>query len=458
MKQLSFSSSLLSRLLIIAAILLRVASEPSANVSYVVLAAYALLGRSHAVQALALSWLFSMLSPGIGAEATYAAMGRYAVIAGAATSVLIRSMSPSTVRINKMVLATVLLGIGICVHALLFSSMKDISLLKAVSWTVACSTLIAAWSGLSAEARRSLERQIFYGLVVLMLVSLPLLVSGPGYLRNGTGFQGVLNHPQAFGPTMAVLAAWVMGRILTNERPGYLLMGLFGICLVLIVLSEARTAGLALLLALLLAGGVIQALTRKRLVVLFPALKSRRLHLAFALALGGMLMAAPMLGGLLQDYIAKRGNTTNIADVYDRSRGRLIEQMWINIKQQPWTGIGFGIASDPASMEVSRDPLLGLPVGASIEKGVLPLAVLEELGIPGALAVLAWIWMLIRRSIRGLSMVPLALLFTALLLNMGEMMLFSPGGMGLLMLLLVGFAASERPPGQLPASTVHTHG
>jgi hypothetical protein len=41
--------------------------------------------------------------------------------------------------------------------------------------------------------------------------------------------------------------------------------------------------------------------------------------------------------------------------------------------------------------------------------------------------------------------VPIALLFTALLLNMGEMMLFSPGGMGLLLLVVIGFVASEKP-------------
>ena len=106
-------------------------------------------------------------------------------------------------------------------------------------------------------------------------------------------------------------------------------------------------------------------------------------------------------------------------------------------------------------MVISVDPVLGLPVGAAIEKGVLPLAVVEELGIPGALAVLAWIWLLVRRSIKGAGLVPLALLFTALLLNMGEMMLFSPGGMGLLMLVVIGLAASEKPQGRARDEAVH---
>ncbi len=424
---------------------MRLASVPTANISYLLLAGYALLGRAQAVQALALSWLFSMLSPGVAAEATLGTIGRYAVLAGAATSVLLRNDMLRGGRINRMVSASLLLGLFICLHAIVFSPMKDVSLLKAISWTVACSTLISAWSGLLPEVRRQLEKQIFGGLTVLMLVSLPLLFSGLGYLVNGSGFQGVLNHPQAFGPTMAMLAAWAGARVLTAEKPSFSMMGVFLACVALIILSQARTAGFGLLLALLLATLVLQILTRQRFARLVPAIKNRRFQLLMLLGFVVLLVAAPVLTGVMHGYVSKRGGTTDLVDAYDLSRGRLMNQMQENILEHPWTGIGFGIASDPYDMVVSRDPVLGIPVGAAIEKGVLPLAVLEELGIPGALAVLAWLWLLVRKSITCRSLVPIALLFTALLLNMGEMMLFSPGGMGLLLLVVIGFVASEKP-------------
>src|SRR5690606_11413311 len=102
---------------------------------------------------------------------------------------------------------TILLGLFFIVHAVLFSSVVDVSVLKAVSWTLAMATLIAAWRGLNDEERIALADRVFRGLTLLMIVSLPLLVLPVGYLRNGTGFQGVLNHPQAFGPTMALLGA-----------------------------------------------------------------------------------------------------------------------------------------------------------------------------------------------------------------------------------------------------------
>ena len=121
--------------------------------------------------------------------------------------------------------------------------------------------------------------------------------------------------------------------------------------------------------------------------------------------------------------------------------GGLIGEMWQNIKEKPFTGIGFGIASDVHEMNVQRDPLLGLPLGAPIEKGVLPVAVLEEVGLFGLGFVVAWLWSFLRYWIRG-GVVPVSVGLTILLLNMGEATLFSPGGMGLLSLILIGWVVA----------------
>lgn len=440
------ASALMAIGLLSLAISMRFASAPTANLSYLLIAVYALAGRAQAIQALCFSWLFTMLSPGIAPDATYGALGRYAVLACAALSVLIRSgiLSSAPPKIDRMVLATLLLGLGICFHALFFSLMKDISLLKAVSWTVASATLISGWSALSTIERNRLEKQIFVGLAVLMLLSLPLLASGIGYLRNDFGFQGIMSHPQAFGPTMALLGAWAIAYVVSSDRPPFLMMGLIGVSLLLIVLSEARTAGFALVLALFVSVLAIKLLTRDSLRRLFPALTSKRFHALAFIGLGIIILGGPTLSGVVTDYVVKRGDASDVIDAYDRSRGALIDAMWNNISSNPWAGIGFGVASIPEEMEVTRDPVFDLPIGASIEKGVLPLAILEELGILGAAAVLVWIWMIVRRSVRGRKILPLFLVFLALLLNMGEMMLFSPGGMGLLMLVILGYAASQR--------------
>lgn len=439
-----------SALVVLVLLGLRLASGPTAAAAFFLLAAYALTGRAQAIQALALSWLFSMLSPALAPEVPLAALGRYAVIAGAALSVLLRvrrGRDTGGVSIHYLVLLTLLLGAGILAHALLFSAIRDVSVLKVASWTVAAATLLSAWAGLDESARQRLERQIFGGLVLLLLASLPLVASGRGYLVNGTGFQGVLAHPQTFGPTMALLAAWLGSRIVADPRPPWRVVGLFVMALVLILLSEARTAGLGLVLGLVVAAFSGRVLARRKLRDYLPGLRSRRVQMAVGFGLLVVIAAGPFLGQRVGTYLAKRSGTSNVVEAYDRSRGAKVDQMWDNIREHPLRGIGFGVASDPLEMEVKRDPVLGLPTGASIEKGVVYLAVWEELGLLGLLAVLVWLWLLVRRAARG-GMTPLAVCLTVLFMNFGEATLFSPSGMGMLSLILLAWASTSRRPPQ----------
>lgn len=424
------------------ALLMRIASSPTADFAYLVISAYALFSRRQAIEALSLSWLFSMLNPGIAAEATAAPIGRYAVLLAAAVSVLARSkVLRESGRISRLTMTTLLLGGFFVIHAVLFSPVVDVSVLKAASWALAMTTLVAAWTGLTEAERAALADRIFRGLVVVMLVSLPLIALPVGYLRNGTGFQGVLNHPQAFGPTMALLGAWAASRMLGEKKPSWLLVALVGACLVLVVLSEARTAGFALVLGMVVAVVTVSGLSGRPVRVVLPGLRSRRVVLVAALALVGAILSAAQLEALVTDFIAKSGRAEvhSALEAYERSRGGKMEEMWANIEKKPLQGIGFGVASDPRDMQVARDPVLGVPTGAPIEKGVLPLAILEEVGLLGFALVAAWMWMLLRRGARG-GIAPVAVTLTALFLNLGEATFFSPGGFGLLSLLLVAWA------------------
>lgn len=64
--------------------------------------------------------------------------------------------------------------------------------------------------GIASEASMAVVGRyvVIFAAALSALLSLPLLVHPLGYLRNGTGFQVILNHPQVFGPTMALLCAW----------------------------------------------------------------------------------------------------------------------------------------------------------------------------------------------------------------------------------------------------------
>lgn len=417
------------------AIALRLGSADTAGLSYFVIALYSLRGRVEVIQALALSWFFSMVSSGIAPVAPSASLGRYAVLFCAAASILWRSK----IRLRLVTLMTLALGGFFVLHALVVSPIVDVSVLKAVSWTLAMTTLMAAWVGLTVDMRVHLVKQLFDGLTALMVLSLPLLALPVGYL--GAGFQGVLGHPQVFGPTMALLGAWTASQILGQSLPSWSSVALLAACLVLIVLSGARTAGLALVLGVGAAVISVSFVSGRTLRSRLPGLRSRRFQLVALLVLLGSMSALPILHEVVTNFISKgdRANATGVMDAYQQSRGNMMAMMLENIDENPWVGIGFGIASDAASMEISRDPVLGLPTGASTEKGVLVLAVLEEVGVFGLLLTSAWIWMLLRRSAAG-GIAPLAVALTVLFGNMGESTLFSPSGFGLLTLVLLSWA------------------
>ncbi len=427
----------------------RTISAPTANISYLMLVIYALLGRAHAIRALGFSWVFTMLSPGIGPEdVSLASVGRYLILVAAAISVFFRnnvSTSKLKFKVSSPVLISLTVGGFFITHAIFFSPILDVSVLKALTWTVAIATLLAAWQGMSLDGRRSLELQIFYALTFLMLVSLPLLGTSLGYLRNGVGFQGVLNHPQAFGPVMALLAAWLGSQILAQARPPLYLLGLFFLALGLIVLSATRTAGLALILGFGVALLTGRMIAKRRLSDFLPGLRSARVRWALVVMMFCVVLTSPFWSPRLNEYIAKGTDNVTVVGAYDESRGFLIDEMLNNIREHPLRGIGFGIASEPTSMVVDRDSVLGLPTGAPIEKGVAYLAVWEEVGLFGFLLVLAWLWMVVRRAARYGGVAALAVCLTILFMNFGESTLFSPGGMGMLSLILLAWAAGGQP-------------
>ncbi len=430
------------------ALSLRLASSDTAILSFLVLAGYALLGRAQVIQALALSWLFAMLSEGIAPPAADMAIpGPYLVIAVATLSVLLHNaLGGLMISISRPILCSLALGVFIIFHSMMFSPIPDLSILRAVLWTVALVTLLSAWTSLDCQARERLEYQLFGGLVTVVLVSLPLAFTDIGYLRNGTGFQGVLNHPQAFGPVVAIVGAWVAGRSLGASRPRWRDISLLGLCVVLIVVSEVRTAGMALVLGLASAVLVSPLVARIPARLLIPGLGSWKLRAIGLFAVIGVVAAGPEVSSRFGDYVQKRSDSVGLLETLDSSRGELVQAMIANIEEEPFTGIGFAIASEPLSIEPDRDPWLGLSFRGTIgiEKGVMPIAVLEELGIVGFLIVAIWIWLMVRRGAKagiGAFSVMATLLFT----NLGESTLFFPGGLGLLLLILLAWAVTGKP-------------
>lgn len=426
-----------------ALVVLRLASSPTATASILLLAAYALLGRRQAVLALLMGWFFLMLNPGIAPSPAAAPVLRYVILFCAAFSVFIRSsLISGRFMLNRLTFFTFTLGFFIVFHSIIVSPEPIVSILKAISWMLAVSTSLAAWSGMTASERMQTESQIFVILIAIAASSVLFLAAPFGYMRGTNFFRGVLSHSQALGPTLALLAAWII--CLYLQRPRWIYLALTSLIIFLIFMSGARTALLAVFLGVAATSIVTPIIKRGSFRKHLPGIRSGRFVLAMLFGFIITLIFLEPIMNQLDDFLNKGREFGDVSEAYLDSRGGLIDMMMLNIRASPFTGIGFGIASDPEIMDIEY--VAGIPVSAVVEKGVLPVAVLEELGIFGALLVATWLWSLIARSARS-GVVRLGVLWTILASNMGEATLFSPGGMGMLSIVLLGWVVSANQRG-----------
>ncbi len=288
------------------------------------------------------------------------------------------------------------------------------------------------------------ERYLLYTLVALAILSIPLLFTNVGYFRNSVGFQGLLDQPQAFGVAMAVLAAWLASKLALEKPPSAFIGVTLIIVASLLMLSQARTAVLAAIIGILL--GVFATMIagikpRERSAVVSSIGKILVLStLSLLIIIAGSLSASDSI----IDFVFKRGDGNSIIEAALLSRGRVVELMLANFESNPLLGIGFGIPSEPWLMKLSVDPIFGLPIRVAIEKGVLPLAALEELGLIGVIFVLSWLLVFGKASIRS-GFVATSVFATVIVTNFGEATLFSLGGFGLLGGLAITWATSRRP-------------
>ena len=426
------SKNIILLTLLIIAFCLRFIGGDIANFSYFVLAGYAFFGRAQLIQSLAILWFFSFIGPAITEDPSAAHLLRYVTIGGAAVSLLLQNYKDNSYKsVSLPVFATLFLSVFIVVHSMSFSLMVDVSILKAISWLTVVGVLLSAWTSLDYLERARLEMQLFGGLAVLMLMCLPLVFMEIGYIRNGYAFQGISGSSQSWGLIMAILGSWLIGRLFERVKYRWFEIILLVLSLILLVMSATRTAGLALFLAAF-GSLIIFAFTRVSLLSFI-----RTLAVVSAISMVSWFSFSDQL----TTFMYKKDSVSNVLEIGEVSRGVLVFPMIKNISENPMTGIGFGVASRPSMRYSRRDSLFGLPISSPVEKGVTPIAALEELGLPGLLLVLLWTWIMIRRSFRS-GFAPFVVLSTVMFTNLGEASMFSAGGMGLLLLISLGWAVT----------------
>jgi len=429
-------------------ILLIFISPISSNLSYFILAAWALSGRQQAIMSLFTTWFINTSNTELFFSPVYGSAGRYIVIMGVIITAIINFKGT----IKAHILFLWFLGGFLIFHAIAFSVVPEVSILKSLLFISTLIAMLSLWGSLSLFEKKQTERFIFSGLILIFLTSLLLYNLDIGYVVNGTGFQGLLNHPQSFGPFVAILLAYIIGNFLTSKNNFFWYFGLIILCSALIFSSESRTAGGAIFLALFISVLFFLFLSRQKIISRFPRLRTKKYIIFFSVLFFVFLIFSNNISSNIQNYLLKSNTIidshqensflSKSASSLGSSRQEFYYEMLTNIKKTPLTGIGFGVASNPSSMNIVRDPLFNLAISAPIEKGIMPVALLEELGLPGAFIVFSWFFILIRlASIHGVA--PLFVLTTMFTINLGENIFFSTGGMGLLLIVLTTWAVTK---------------
>jgi len=418
---------------------LRALSGPTGLLAYVLITLYGLRSPRHTLEALLISYFLTLSNPEIFGVVAGGGIGHYFVIFSLAGVTILRLLSQRQLRINHIVLATLMLGGYIVLHGILFSVLPSISVLKGLLWSLAMLTVLLSFSMLLESEFRLAESHIYGFLGLLVTLSLLAYFLLPaGSMRGYTYLRGILAHSQATGVLAGMLAVWAFSRILTSSKSNIWDVVLFAGSFLSLFLSGTRTGlvsmALCVVAVMLLAG----AQNRRPLRQLLRKARNPLVGLGlvavvlFALTNSGTLVRA------FGDFILKSAEVDSLTDAYIISRGGLIEMMLANIRTDPWVGLGFGIASDPGSMRVQT--FAGIPISAAVEKGVTHIAVLEELGLIGAIFALYWVVLIFNKSI-GAQLAQFGLALSIVLMNFGEAALFSAGGSGLLQILLLGYSS-----------------
>ena len=421
----------------------------SATLAYVILALWALRGAKCALQALALSLLITMSNPALIEDVGNVL--RWIVVLSAAGRILVDTLRYK--KIPQSVGVLILFFLVAFMLSLSTSYEAVLSVIKLCVFTLGAAAVILGFH-LTRHEYVYWKSWFFTLSFAVITLSLPTYFFDEiGRYQNGIGFQGILNHPQAYGVFLAPTLAWITGALLFKEvkRDGLLLF-LVGTGWLLLVATLARTALLSVCLGLLVTV-IAGALARRRDWA--STLRSLFLRKRSVPVLVACLMALVMIGVNYQSSISqfllkydgysraleRQGYSAgSIAGALYGSRQFMITRSFENFKEHPWMGIGFGLASEQERFSVERTNFMNIPVNASVEKGFLPTAVLEEVGILGALFFFVFVISLIRPVVSTGSLTALWLLLTCILINLGEMVIFSFGGIGLYTWLMIGFA------------------
>ena len=361
-------------------------------------------GWAGAIKALILITLRCILNPGIAAVQDSISMIKWALLFGLSLFAVLTKPPGPRKSANDFVLMLLFFSAYLIGSSFLTGSYPVVSAFKVISWAVIFGAVYFTIGDDSATDWIELLRHLLSVMMVVSVVTLPLDV---GYLVNGRGFQGIMNHPNLLGILSALCFVLNMSGV---RKLDWKRAALLALCFVLCFLSQSRTGLFSILIMLAYA-------------VMNSNLGTRDKVWAF-LGLGVLAAAAvalyrindPYRTGTVSRFLYK-GYTDDI--LY--SRDSQIESLAERFLADPILGNGF---MTPYSPNIRN---FNLSFDIAMEPGNLVMALLAFSGLIGLLLFALTFGCLFRYVPREKRI----LFFIPMILSLGEMAFFSSNGIAI---------------------------
>ncbi|ASJ74571.1 hypothetical protein IMCC3135_22505 [Granulosicoccus antarcticus IMCC3135] len=399
-----------------------------------------------AIESLVLVSVVSSLNTGLYAGAGSFVFLKWLIVMGALISGIRTFAFRKYSRCIKLLIGSLLLFVSSLIVTSLFNSYAlDVSMFKIFTFLLGVLAIIMCFvdSFYRYEYWWAWFNAVF---VVIIVSSLPLTLLYVGYYLNGRGFQGILNQPQLYGLFVAVYGAFMFGELIEKKRISAFLVFMLLAAIITLFLSESRTGVMACALGFFFAvfyKFFTQASTR---LGVFKKIPIVMLGLIVFLSVVTLVYGVD-LGSAVFDFMIKGGRegAMQIVDSVE-TRSDALRISLNNFFNHPVGGIGFGLASIPAFMDVYHDPYFNIPISAPVEKTNIYIGLLEESGIAGVTAFMLLAWFIISRVARHGSLGALSLILTIFILGMGEAFMFSINGFGGFAWILIVFLYLRSDP------------
>ena len=360
------------------------------------------------IKALVFITIRTIINSGIGVRFSSLGLIKWFLIFGLSTLIIIVAKK-HIFNENRSFFYTIALFATYVIFISFFNSDYPIvSVFKAFSWVFVFGSISI---GIYNNPKYSWLNYLTWPLNTLVFLSPLSVLLGVAYLRNGHGFQGLVNHPNMLGIITSITFAMNI-YLLQEKKERYRIIFLV-LCVIECVLSESRTGVLSIAISLVIYFSFnLQSGWKKIGIILLTIITSIILYqMGFWESVISFLYKGQSTGNMLYS------RETQIA--------RALEKFYLN----PLFGSGFMVPTNGGlkSYAFSFD--------VSVEPGNLIFALIGDLGIIGTIFfIIPYFWMFIFMDKRK------SVIFCApFIASMGEMIFFSTNNIAIIYYIMFGY-------------------